>query len=164
MIFEKKTISIPSAKESVYKIEWFIEEICDRYNITNNYFGNISIAVMEAIDNAIIHGNDNNIEKKVRLGFELKPGEMIFEIDDDGGGFDVNKIGDPTDIEDEKTKDIGRGLFIIRSLADEVRFNEKGNKIVLIFKIKGISKEIDLERKQKLKGYKEDTKKVSRKS
>jgi serine/threonine-protein kinase RsbW len=155
MIFDKTQISIHSTKEKIYKVERFIEEVCDRYNITNNYFGNISIAVMEAVENAMVHGNRNEKEKIISLDFESRPGELVFCIEDEGDGFDPQVVNDPTDVSEEIDEQVGRGLFMIRKLADEVHFNEDGNQIEMIFKIKGISEELDKERKERFRGYKD---------
>ena len=93
------------------------------------------------------------------MNFESRPGELIFRIEDEGNGFDPQRIKDPTDVSGEIDEQAGRGLFMILRLADEVHFNEKGNQIEMIFKIKGISEELDKERKERFRGYKEGTEK-----
>lgn len=153
MIFEELTLQIPSSPKHIYKVERFIEEICDKHNISNTYFGNISIALMEAVENAIKHGNENNEEKKVTIMFNAKKGKLKFIIKDEGEGFNYKNIKDPTDITNDTSGEEGRGIYMIKALADEVSFNEEGNAITLKFALKGIDELKAKERGDKLKKY-----------
>lgn len=162
MRFERHEIGIPAGIKHIYLAERFIEEICDRYNIGNDYYGHIVAAVMEAIENGIIHGNKNDEKKQIRILFEAKPGEMIFEIQDEGEGFSYTAVTDPTDASVPISGQEGRGLYIIRSLADEVRFNERGNTIRLHFRITGLRDKVHMERKKKMESFKEKDKKSSK--
>jgi serine/threonine-protein kinase RsbW len=150
---EEFTLSIPSATDNIHQVERFIEEICDRFNLTSNYFGNISLAILEAVDNAIKHGNESSKEKKVELKLEIKPGLLKFKVLDEGQGFDYAAIPDPTDPLQSTFGERGRGLFIIRSMSDEVIFNDKGNEITMLFKISGISERMIRERAKKIESY-----------
>ncbi|MCK4679404.1 MAG: ATP-binding protein [Bacteroidales bacterium] len=164
MIFEEMQLKIPSSPENVYLVERFIEEICDRYNISNHYFGNITIAVLEAVDNAIVHGNKNNPIKEIGIKFKAEPGKLSFTIKDEGQGFDFQSVIDPTDISYSDENNVGRGIFIIKSLADKVVFNEKGNEVEITYGIKGISKELASQRKKKLEEYSKEAKKRQKKA
>lgn len=162
MRFERHEIGIPSGMKHIYLVERFIEEICDRYNIGNDYYGHILPAVMEAVENGIVHGNRSDEQKKIRILFEAKPGELIFEIQDEGEGFLYNAVSDPTDTSVPISGQEGRGLYIIRSLADEVGFNEKGNAVRLHFRITGLRDIVHMERKKKMESFKEKDKKSSK--
>jgi serine/threonine-protein kinase RsbW len=81
---KKHTLNIKSDIHELPEIERFIENVCDYYNLNNNYFGNIMVAVNEAVENAIIHGNENNANKTVSLQFELVPSGILFTIEDEG--------------------------------------------------------------------------------
>ena len=161
MIFDKSRITINSSKSQLFKVERFIEEICDRFNLSNTYFGNISIALMEAVDNAIKHGNNENDEKLVEIDFESKPGELVFIVKDEGGGFDEKAIQDPTEVIDDIEAEGGRGIFMMRTLTDAVNYYEEGSSIELIFRIKGIGMDMDRERKKMLRGYNEGVEKTT---
>jgi serine/threonine-protein kinase RsbW len=150
---EEFNLSIPSSTGSIYLVEKFIEDVCDRFNLTNNYFGNISLSLMEAVDNAINHGNRNNVEKAVSIRLDVDPGILKFTVKDEGDGFNNRDIPDPTDPLANGTVKIGRGLFIIKRMSDEVVFNNKGNEITMIFKISGISEKTFREREKKLQSY-----------
>ncbi len=159
MRFERLAIRIPSGMKHIHLVERFLEEICDRYNIGMDYYGNITAAVMEALENSIIHGNRMDEEKMIDIFFEAKPGELIFQIQDEGEGFPYREITDPTDTSIPVSDLQGRGLYIIRHLADQVHFNEKGNSIKLHFTISGIREEVNQDRQKKMASFKRSTRK-----
>ena len=161
MRFERLAIRIPSGMKYIHLVERFIEEICDRYNIGMDYYGNITAAVMEAVENSIVHGNGMQEDKMIDLVFEAKPGRLIFQIQDEGDGFNYLDISDPTDTTHSSSELQGRGLFIIRRLADEVHFNEKRNCIKLFFRIRGMREAVHIDRQKKMESFKQAEKKPS---
>jgi serine/threonine-protein kinase RsbW len=144
-----KELKISSLQSNISRVERFIEEICDDNYISYTYFGNIMLAIEEAVKNAIIHGNKQVENKWVTLTFERRKGELQFIIEDEGGGFDPKEIPNPLDSDDSK----GNGIFLMRSLADTVRYNPAGNKVELTFTISSINQEISLNRISQLKSY-----------
>ena len=125
-------ISIPSLIENIQIIESFIDNAKEDFEINDDLYGNIMISVTECISNAIVHGNQNNSSKMVHLELQLEPGLLRCSIEDEGNGFDFNQLPDPTDPENiEKVG--GRGIFLMKHLSDEVKFEEGGKKIVLSF-------------------------------
>src|SRR3984893_19305087 len=85
----------------------------------------VEIALREALANAIIHGNHENPGKHVYVRCRCKPDEISIAVKDEGGGFDVTKIADPT--APENTGSVhGRGIYLMKALMDEVRFEEGG--------------------------------------
>ena len=127
-------LELPSQIDSITEIEALIDDVCDRYSIGEDYYGNILIALTEAINNAITHGNKLNPNKKVNLEMETHHNELNFIIKDEGDGFDYNNIPDPT-LPENITKLSGRGVFLMKSLADEVAFEENGTKVMLKFTV-----------------------------
>jgi serine/threonine-protein kinase RsbW len=150
MIEKKQFLSLKSTKENIHQVEKFVEDICDEFNINNTYFGNILVALTEAVSNAIVHGNKNEVNKDIHITFESKPIGLSFTIQDQGNGFDFNNIPDPTDLAVELNEEEGRGIFLMKVLADEVNFLENGKSIELIFKISSINQELALERIKQL--------------
>lgn len=153
MIRRKQELELKSDIKNIYKVEKFIEEISDLYHINNTYFGNLMIAITEAVKNAIIHGNSNDKTKKVKIEFLSDSRGLSFKIIDQGKGFDFKNLPSPLNGENGEAEKIGRGIFLIKTLADEVNFNKTGNEIELIFKISSINQETSLERIEKLKQY-----------
>ena len=125
-------ISIPSLIENIQIIESFIDNAKEDFEINDDLYGNIMISVTECISNAIVHGNQSNASKMVHLELQLEPGLLRCSIEDGGSGFDFNQLPDPTDPENiEKVG--GRGIFLMKHLSDEVKFEEGGKKTVLTF-------------------------------
>src|SRR5437868_13062825 len=122
------SIRIPSILENIRMIESFIDNARERFHLDDDIYGNIMIAVTEAVNNAIKHGNDNDKSKNVHLSLSLKDSMTQFVVEDEGHGFDYENLPDPTSPENiEKVG--GRGIFLMKHLSDEVQFAEKG-KIV----------------------------------
>ncbi len=130
----KQQLELPSAIEGIHIIEKLIETICSTYTLNEDHYGNILVSVTEAVNNAIYHGNKSDPNKKVHVGFEATPETLTFSISDEGPGFDFNNLPDPTDPENLE-KPSGRGIFLMRHLADEVTFSEDGRSVLLSFKM-----------------------------
>ena len=125
-------ISIPSLIENIKIVESFIDNAREKFPINEDIYGNIMISVTECVTNAIIHGNQMDGNKKVNLELHLDENQVEFVILDEGKGFDFEHLVDPTAPENlEKTG--GRGIFIMKHLADGIKFEEKGRKTILTF-------------------------------
>lgn len=135
MIASTNKISFKSIPENLNKVEEFIELTCTKYDVGPDVFGNILVSVTEAVNNAIYHGNLSDENKLVVLESvydkELKKLSII--VTDEGNGFDYTNLPDPTAPENI-TMIGGRGVFLIKQLADWVIFNDKGNSVELQFK------------------------------
>lgn len=125
-------LKIESSSENLRLVERLIEDVCEIYNVTEDNFGNILIAVTEAVNNAIFHGNKGNPAKSVQIGFENIDKKITFSVEDEGQGFDYNSLPDPTD-PDNIDKVNGRGVFLMKHLADHVEFHHNGKEVLLTF-------------------------------
>mgnify|MGYP006086328427 FL=1 len=136
MTNQVEKISFQSTPENLIIVEEFIENTCTNYNVGPDVFGNIMVAVTEAVNNAIYHGNLSLQEKQVQVRsiFEAKQKRLSFVITDEGAGFEYNNLPDPTAPENI-TMIGGRGVFLIKQLADWVIFNDLGNSVELQFKL-----------------------------
>jgi len=137
----KEKLTLDSRPENISSIERFVEEICDYYNINDTYFGNILIALTEAFQNALVHGNQNDPTKQIHVIFESKPKGLSFTVKDEGAGFDPDSVPDPLDLEVELDTDKGRGVFLMRSLSDKMVVTDEGRSIEMFFRISGIGHE-----------------------
>jgi serine/threonine-protein kinase RsbW len=113
-------------------IESFIDNAKEEYQLDDGIYGNIMIAVTESVNNAIRHGNKLDPNKNVKLALSLNESQITFLIEDEGPGFDYNNLPDPTAPENIE-KPGGRGIFLMRHLADEVNFREQGKIVELCF-------------------------------
>lgn len=125
-------IEIPSMLENIRMIESFIDNAKEEYQLDDGIYGNIMIAVTESVNNAIRHGNKLDPNKNVKLCLLLNESQITFLIEDEGEGFDYNDLPDPTSPENIE-KPGGRGIFLMRHLADEVNFKEQGKLVELCF-------------------------------
>lgn len=126
------TIEFPSIVDNIKIVESFIDNSRDEYNIGDDMYGNILIAITEAVNNAIQHGNLYDKEKIVRLTCSSSPSEISFVIEDEGTGFDYNTLPDPTSGENLLKPD-GRGIFLMKHLCDVLKFEEQGKKVEMVF-------------------------------
>lgn len=131
---ELYTLQLPSKPESITLLEQLIEEIADKYHIAEDTFANMMTCLNEAAINAIVHGNKQDESKKVIVNAEVEPKRIVWTVTDEGPGFDYNNLADPTAPENLENL-TGRGVFIIKHLADQCIFNASGNEIELHFKI-----------------------------
>lgn len=128
------TLQLPSVRESITLLENLIEEIADKYHVADDIFANMMTCLNEVVTNAIVHGNKLDPEKIVIVNVEVDPRRATWTITDEGEGFDYNNLPDPT-AEENLESLTGRGVFIIKHLADQVVFNTKGNEVELLFKL-----------------------------
>lgn len=140
LLFNKKILkklTLISAPESIIEVETFVEDLSNKYNVGDDVFGNMIISITEAVNNAIIHGNNRDHSKKITIteNLEDSPHKLLcITIEDEGNGFDYNNLPDPTAPENI-TMIGGRGVFLIKQLADYVIFNDEGNSIELQFRV-----------------------------
>lgn len=134
MILEEKKIQklIPSDLSNIVLVELLIDKIAEELSLKEEYTANLYVALTEAVKNAIVFGNREDINKNVILDIEYSPHQLVAKIKDQGQGFDYNNIPDPTEPENIE-KMTGRGLFLIKNLADQVEFSDNGSLIKLVF-------------------------------
>jgi serine/threonine-protein kinase RsbW len=125
-------IEIPSISENIRMIESFIDNARERFQLYDDIYGNIMIAITEAVNNAIKHGNRSDSSKNVSLSLSLEERLIKFRVQDEGPGFDYENLPDPTSPENLE-KPGGRGIFLMRHLSDEVEFMEGGRIVELCF-------------------------------
>jgi len=128
------TIVLDSNQESINKVTSYIDAIySSSENDISDTYGNVIIAITEAVNNAINHGNKEDPSKKVTVSYKKSNENISFTIEDEGEGFDFENVPDPTDPENLHKLN-GRGIFLMKNLVDDIHFHENGKKIELIFK------------------------------
>jgi serine/threonine-protein kinase RsbW len=128
------TLQLPSKEESITQLELLIENLSDAYNVSEDTFANMMTCLNEALINAIKHGNKMDAAKKVIINAEVDGKRIIWTVTDEGSGFDYVHLADPTAPENLESL-TGRGVFIMKHLADQCIFNTSGNEVELHFKI-----------------------------
>jgi serine/threonine-protein kinase RsbW len=125
-------IEVPSLSENIRMIESFIDNAKEKFHLNDDIYGNIMIAITEAVNNAIKHGNGSDSTKNVSLSLTLDDSRIKFVIEDEGAGFDYENLPDPTAPENIE-KPGGRGIFLMKHLSDEVAFRDGGRVVELSF-------------------------------
>lgn len=130
----EQSIKLASTIESLSIVENLVEDISAKKIIDEDMLGNVMVCVTEAVTNAIEHGNKNEINKNVYVNYKTIDNKLIFRVKDEGNGFDFENIPDPT-LPENIEKENGRGVFLIKNLADEVEFDKNGTEIIFKFNL-----------------------------
>jgi len=130
--------TMESTLESVNKAEEMADKAASQAGFDEDVRGGISMAVREAMINAVMHGNGYSPEKRVKLSFEQSGGNLVITIRDEGEGMDPTEVPDPLAPEN-LMKQSGRGIFLMRAFMDDVKFRklEPGTEITLIKRVPG---------------------------
>lgn len=132
---------IQSDIKNMPQVEERLFHFC-RENNVGSYYSTVSVAVLQAVENAIVHGNDSDEQKHVSLTLGTCRGGIFAEVADEGHGFDYNSYGElPSD-----GQSTGKGIFVMHQLADRLSFDEGGRKVRLEFEVNGIDPADALER------------------
>lgn len=140
-------IIIQSDIDKLTEVERFVDVVCDSYNI-NNYAGTISMSLLQAVKNAIVHGNHSDPEKKVTIESDYNRGGVYFKVSDEGDGFDYASYGSIPVHEGE-----GTGIYLMKTLSDKMSYTDQGRTVCLEFVISGIEPSRALERLVKLRHF-----------
>ena len=131
-------MAIQSTLDEIESVEKLAEKAAQKMNFNEDEKDSLAIAVTEAVNNAIIHGNKEDRNKKVAIEFTFEANMLTVTITDEGKGFNPQNLRDPLAPEN-LLKENGRGIFILSSLMDDVKydFDAKGTKLVMRKKKKG---------------------------
>ena len=132
MIQTMQRLQFDSKPENIAIIERLIDEIRDNFPFNDECYGDVLIAMTEAVNNAIVHGNRLDTDKEVLVEYEVQDQNLFVKITDQGAGFDFENVHDPTSPENLE-KPNGRGVFLMRQLADQCSFEDDGREVELLF-------------------------------
>jgi len=128
-----KKIRIESQVANLTIVENAIDEATSTIGISQDNYGKILVSAMEAVNNAIVHGNKSNPEKVVDIEISYNENELNIQVTDEGPGFRPDLVPDPTAPENIEELN-GRGIYLMSHLADKIEYNPKGNSVKMIFK------------------------------
>ena len=134
---ENNRIIIPSSLNFLREVDEFVEQKLREQGINQDLVTDIAISVTEVVTNAVNHGNQNDPQKKVTVTLKVDKTQVTIRIEDQGTGFDPEHLANPL-ADENLLKDAGRGIFIVKSLMDEVKFevnSDSGTAVVLIKKL-----------------------------
>ncbi len=111
-----KKLNLPVSSEALTIVEKSCVELMAELKIKGDITDTILIAVTELVNNAMIHGNKMDQDKKLIVVFEKENGKLIIKVYDEGQGYDDTALADPTS-GDNIYKTSGRGVYIVKALA-----------------------------------------------
>jgi serine/threonine-protein kinase RsbW len=125
---------LESNQDSFNTIEGDLRNLIKPFNLNQEKFGEILVSLTEAITNAVRHGNKFDASKHVAVEFVGDESRLYFRVSDEGSGFDYDSVPDPTSPENILTCG-GRGVHIMKALADELNYSDSGRTVELEFDI-----------------------------
>ncbi len=128
-----KKIRIESSVSNLRVVENAIDETTTVLGISQDNYGKILVSAMEAVNNAILHGNHLDPEKIVDIEISYNCDQLNITVTDEGPGFRPDTVPDPTTPENIEALN-GRGIYLMSHLADKIEYSEKGNSVTMIFK------------------------------
>ena len=120
----EKELIIPSSQEHLSEADEFIESTLAELGVDGSLVADIAITSTELINNAILHGNKGDAGKRVKIRLAVKNETVKIDIIDQGDGFDPTNIPDPL-AKENLLKEVGRGIFIVKSLVDSLEFDQE---------------------------------------
>lgn len=130
-----KQLALPSTVDSISTVEAVIEEIRQELKVKDDVYANIMVALTEAVNNSIIHGNNSDASKNVYVEFEIPNNyRLLIRVHDEGIGFTPEALPDPT-APNNIDKIGGRGVFLMEQLSDQIFFSDNGRQVEMIFNI-----------------------------
>jgi serine/threonine-protein kinase RsbW len=134
MIVHSEKLSITSEVRNISFVEKMVDDLSSAYKIDSDLYGKMLLAVVEGVNNAVVHGNKLDKSKTVTVEYSIINDSLYFHISDQGNGFDYTAVPDPTTPENIE-KPHGRGIFLMYHLADGIEFKNNGSEVRLMFKL-----------------------------
>lgn len=128
-----KRLKIESSINNLRIVENAIDEVMNEIGITEENYGKILVSTLEAVNNAIMHGNRYEKNKIVDVEISYKNEKLKIKISDQGKGFVPEEVPDPTIPQNLESLN-GRGIFLMSKLADEIKYSKRGNAVTMFFK------------------------------
>ncbi|NOY06251.1 MAG: ATP-binding protein [Chlorobi bacterium] len=128
------SLNIASVRTNVHELEPFLERIRTEFEFDEDMYSRSLIALTEAVNNAIIHGNKDDPDKLVYVRCRCSPDRIEYVVRDSGKGFDPENLSDPTR-EENLLREGGRGVYIIKTVADEYEFHRKPEGMEVVFRV-----------------------------
>jgi serine/threonine-protein kinase RsbW len=128
----KQELILKSSLDSLADLEQFVDNITEQAGLDEDTASRFQLVMSEACTNAIMHGNKMDETKNVFIESLISDRKIIVTVKDQGKGFNPDSVPDPL-ATDNLLKTSGRGVYLIRQYADDVKYSSRGN--VLTFSI-----------------------------
>jgi serine/threonine-protein kinase RsbW len=132
----KREFRIPSELSEVQKTSAKVLSFLKPLRLAEGVVFDLRLSLEEALINAVKYGHRSNRNLEIRLTVAYDPRKITMVVEDEGPGFDVQKLENCTDARN-LAKLCGRGVYLIHQLMDKVRYNTKGNRLEMVKHLKG---------------------------
>jgi CheY-like chemotaxis protein/anti-sigma regulatory factor (Ser/Thr protein kinase) len=131
-------LTVPTHFEYVERFQRFVQQLYET-SLSREEVEDIRVAIDEIGQNAVEWGNREDVSKRIRLSYCLFKDRVVFKIEDEGEGFDVEKLKDPSRdpmahimerMADGKRMG-GYGIFMSKSIMDDIQYSERGNVVIM---------------------------------
>ncbi len=126
-----KILVIPSDLNAAWNAQQTVMEEVKARGYSDNAVFAIRLALDEALNNAISHGNQKDKTKKVTIEYQITEATVTITVTDEGPGFDPVDVPDPT-LDEFLERPHGRGIMLMRAYMSDVRFGRSGKSVTLI--------------------------------
>lgn len=127
-------LTLASDPNNINQVERLVEQITSRFKLDQEKHDNLLISLTEAVTNAIIHGNKQDRSKFVSIDLDSRSDGLSIRVSDQGGGFNVNSLPDPT-CPERICECGGRGVFLMNQLCDKLRYINGGSTVEMQFRL-----------------------------
>jgi serine/threonine-protein kinase RsbW len=128
-----KRLTIESRITNLSVVENALDAVTNEIGLNKENYGKVMVSTLEAVNNAIVHGNKSDPAKNVDIEISFTADELQIKVTDEGKGFNPGNIPDPTKPENIEALN-GRGVFLMSRLSDSIEFSEQGNSVKMTFK------------------------------
>lgn len=125
------SIEVESKSSAVVGVCKEILAKLEEYNFDKDDIFAVHLTFEEAFLNAVKHGNKNDPTKKVKIDYSVTPEKVEITITDEGDGFEPESVDDPR-FGNGLYEPGGRGLLLMNSYMDTVKYNEQGNSVYMV--------------------------------
>jgi len=133
---DSKKLVLSSTFDEMNRLEPYVNELKNWAQFGEEDFNRIMLTLSEAVNNAILHGNDEDPDKQVHINSILDNENKLLKIsvEDEGDGFDPDELPDPLK-EENLMNESGRGVYLIEQYADDIQFTKNGTKVTITFQL-----------------------------
>lgn len=130
----QRDLVISSDLANINKVRFFLDQVFYESGLDRSNFNRVFLGLSEAVNNSIVHGNSLDEHKRVFISINFHEKQLKIHVKDEGDGFNFNCIEDPTCFENLK-KENGRGIFLIRQLADFIQYSDGGRTVMIKYNL-----------------------------
>ncbi|MFA6469767.1 MAG: ATP-binding protein [Bacteroidota bacterium] len=127
-------LKIPSSRKNIHLVEEFFRSTNKAFNLPDEKLHALLVSVTEAVNNGIIHGNNNDESKYVTLTSSMRGRTVTIKVKDEGMGFTPETVANPLS-EENLLNTGGRGVFLMKAFMQSVKYNKKGNEVTMVMKL-----------------------------